>query len=74
MLHWALVPLGFTLYTDPEFATISLQSSSFSVIARVTSAGQVQPTQCRALLGNTSQPGALRPAFRAREDSTARSW
>lgn len=51
-----------------------MQSSSFSVIARVTSAGQGQPTQHHALLGNTSRPGALRPVFHAREDSTARSW
>lgn len=61
---------GIHPYTAPKFATIS----SFSVISRVTSASQGQPSQHRALLGNTSQPAALRPAFRAREDSTARTW
>lgn len=65
---------GIHPYTAPKFATISMTSSSFSVISRVTSASQGQPSQHRALLGNTSQPAALRPAFRAREDSTARTW
>lgn len=68
----ALVMLEFTLYTEPKFMAVSVGYSF--IIARVTSAGQEQPTQHHALLGNTSQPGALRPAFHARGGSTARSW